>query len=568
MILIALAFYRNFRNKKKANILLSQQNQAIEQQKQRLQQLDESRSQFFANISHELRTPLTLISGPLESLSKQKAYNEDATQIALRNTRKLKGLVDDILDLSKLESFRIKVEETPVNVRALMSRVASNYESMAGRLEIEFQTAIDDTIADWLRLDAPKLEKIVNNLLMNAIKYTGAGGRVALIITRADEYLRIQVNDSGQGIPAEDLPYIFERYFQSRQPKAPIQGGTGIGLSLAHELAIIMDGELTVESEVGKGSKFTCLLPYRVAIDPGVRAEDFAIIERGEVYHDDVANEAIASTVEVPESARILYVEDNLDMQEYTSNLLRESYKVTTVSNGRKALEHLAANDFDLVITDAMMPEMDGYTLIEHMKSDEQYQMIPIIMLTALNFEDNKLQALAIGVDDYLTKPFSATELMARAKNLIARSATRKSWLSDMRNEQTDTPNPSTSDSQEEEVLSIQKSDVTWLKEVQAHIWDQVEDETFNITNLADQFHLSRRQFQRRIKKMTGLSPKQYQHEISLQKARQLLEQSAYANVSAVAYASGIRNPSRFAQMYYQRFGKKPGDYFTVEAKV
>ena len=567
MVLIALAFYRNFKNKKKANILLSQQNEAIEQQKQRLQELDQSKSRFFANISHELRTPLTLISGPLETLSEHKTYDENSTQIALRNTRKLKGLVDDILDLSKLESFKIKLNIAPVKISEFINRISSNYESITRRLEIDYQVAIDDAISEWLQLDAGRLEKIINNLLSNAIKHTPSGGRVAPILTRNDDSLQIQVMDTGQGIPEEDLPHIFERYFQSKQPEAPIQGGTGIGLSLANELAIIMDGELTVESEVGKGSSFTCLLPYKIAVDPGVKAEDFAVLDE-DFNKDPEEAEQLSINTDPENKPQILYVEDNLDMQEYTSRLLADSYEVTTAVNGYKALELLNSQSFHLVITDAMMPEMDGYTLIEHMRETDHLRMTPVVMLTALNFEDSKLKALAIGVDDYLTKPFSAMELIARVQNLIARAEVRQSWIAEVAQQSSEVTTENQTLPSAEEPMTIRQSDMDWLRQVESHIWKEIENSEFNITILADQYHLSRRQFQRRIKKLTGMSPKQYQHEISLQKGRQLLETSAYANVTAIAYASGIRNPSRFAQMYYQRFGKKPSDYFKENIEV
>ena len=564
MLLVAFAYYRNYRNKQKANQLLSIRNDAIEKQRQKLQELDLSKSRFFANISHELRTPLTLISGPLEELADYQKYDERAVQLMLRNTKKLKGLVNDILDLSKLESFKLKISYHPVDVRSFISRISSNYESMAQRLEIDYSYSVGKSVADWLMLDGKRVEKILNNLLSNAIKYTGAGGKIVLKLIREDEQLVIQVADTGQGIPESDLPHIFERYFQSKQPDTPIQGGTGIGLALANELAILMDGELKVESKVGAGSTFTCILPYKIAVDPGVKLQDFVKLDAKDApVFDKKAFEIDNSHVSVSGRPKVLIVEDNEDMQIYISNLLDSAYEVSLADNGKKALDFLNKEKVDLIITDAMMPEMDGFSFIEHLKESESLRPVPVIMLTALNFENSKLKALAMGVDDYLTKPFSATELLARVQNLIARYEVRKSVVLEESSE------PDAVRAGDDNLLAaIYTSDMEWLKNVELHIIEEIENPDFNIASLADDFHLSRRQFQRRIKKLTGMSPKQYQMEIGLQKARRLLEDATYENVTAVGYAVGVNNASRFSQMYYQRFGKKPGDYFSHGVEV
>lgn len=559
MLLLAIAVYRNYRNKQKANVLLSEQNDAIEQQRLKLQELDESKSRFFANISHELRTPLTLIAGPLEALLIKPENVNETIEMVLRNTRKLKGLVNDILDLSKLESFKMKLNKQSVNIRTFAGRISSNYDSMAKKLEIDYKIFIAPELPEFVLLDASRVEKILNNLLFNAIKYTKAAGSIELLVQTDEESIVFQVNDTGQGIPAVDLPHIFERYYQSKQPDAPIQGGTGIGLALAHELAVLMHGELDVESEAGKGSSFTCKLPLEIAeCIPAVTGSD------NNPFVDESETEFAKMPSRQLNLQKILYVEDNIDMQKYVQNLLSDTYEVILVGNGKLALQTLEKEKIDLVITDAMMPEMDGFELIERLKASDTFRGLPVIMLTALNFEDSKLSALALGVDDYLSKPFSSSELLARIQNLIARYETRKQIEAELLNES----EQEDSDLSGEESPQVLKADAEWLKEVEKIIWDEIENVDLNITNLSDQFHLSRRQFHRRIKKLTGLSPKQYQQDIALQKARKYLEEGTYSNVTAVAYAISISNVSRFSQMYFQRFGKKPGDYFKLGIEV
>ncbi|MEQ9298080.1 MAG: tetratricopeptide repeat protein [Cyclobacteriaceae bacterium] len=567
MLALALAVYRNFHNKKKANQLLSQQNHEIEaqraqlqSQKEELQELDRFKSRFFTNISHELRTPLTLIAGPLEELLNRNLTKDvhHVLQMAVRNTKKLRGLVDDILDLSKITSSKLVVSPEPVHIESLISRIASNYESMAAQLEIQFAWEIISQLPKWLPLDINRTEKVLNNLLFNAIKYTESGGEIKLLVSQEEDKLKVEVIDTGQGIAEADLPHIFDRYFQSKQPDAPLQGGTGIGLALSQELATLMGGGLTVESELGKGSTFTLTLPLKTAEASDAERQLTAAPSAGT---EDAYEVLPAPQYQVNKGPKILFVEDNTDMQEYVSDMLSKYYSVTLASNGKKALEILEKQEVDLLISDVMMPEMDGYALVEAIKRQDKFRHIPIVMLTALNFEDRKLQALAIGVDDYLTKPFSPSELMARVENLITRQVARKAWASEAAAQDAEVAEAG-SELTLEDYNIFYKADHDWLKRFETQVKEQLNKGMFDLDELADQSHVSKRQLQRKLKKLTGMTPKQYHQEVALQRARMYLEDDTYGNVTAVGLAVGMSNPSRFSELYLQRFGKKPAEYF------
>ena len=565
MMLLAFVIYRNYRGKRRSNALLREQNKEIVRQKQELQELDQFKSRFFANISHELRTPLTLITGPLENLLERPSAEEmDKTlPLVLRNTKKLKSLVNDILDLSKLEKGKIELQESPVQIKAFLNRIWSNYESMAQQLSIEYAISLEHLHSTWVLLDSKRVEKIINNLIFNAIKHTPTGGKIDLMVSQKEDIIVIHVADTGQGIAKEDLPYIFDRYFQSKQPDAPIQGGTGIGLALAHELTYLMGGELTVESELHKGTTFTFTLPLKETDVPAEEIESTVANADGTINPEVEKEEEVLSMPLDQKKHKILIVEDNNDMRHYINGIVKKNHLTTQANHGKEALEILKTTSFDLIITDVMMPEMDGYTLVKHLKGDIQWQGIPVIMLTALDMEDKKLEALTLGVDDYLTKPFSPKELETRINNLLARYKEREKWIAESNHDETE--KEPVEDQHQETIINqgkVSKQGLQWLETVRDIILKELENPDFRIVDLADEFHLSERQFLRKFKTLTGLTPKQFQQEVALQKARELLEKGTYHNVSAVAYSVGLQNVSRFSKAYVERFGKNPKAYF------
>lgn len=562
LFVVFYAYYRNYRNKQKANILLNEQNAKISQQKADLEQLDEAKSRLFANISHELRTPLTLISSPVQQLlSKEQEHltphQMEYLQLVKRNTKQLKGLVNDILDLSKLESNQLSLQESSLAIVPFLRRVFSNFNSLAEHLGIQYHLRTDLPKNSYAVLDSHNVEKILNNLLSNAIKHTpsGSGGEVRLTAHQKDDQLFIQVSDTGQGIAKEDLPHIFDRFFQSKNEHASLQGGTGIGLALAKELTQLMNGELSVSSQFGKGSSFSLILPYEAAEAP------FPAKTETETELTQQSS-SFAPPLTGGKQYRILIVEDHPDMQRFVQQLLSPYYETLVANHGKQALEVLKKEPIDLIVSDVMMPEMDGYALLEALKDHPTHYQIPVVILTALADEEHKLQALNIGVDDYLSKPFSPEELMARIHNLLERYEVRRELAQEIQKETIKLEGAGVVVEEVVQEVGIRQKETEWLKNIEGIIRRELENPDFNISTLADQFFLSERQFRRRVKQLTGLSPKKFQQEVALQEARKLLERKAYGSVKAIGYTIGMNNVSRFSQLYEARFGKKPNDYF------
>ncbi|MDH7445939.1 tetratricopeptide repeat protein [Aquimarina sp. 2201CG14-23] len=562
---IAFTLYRNFKNKKKANSLLRSQNEEIARQKRALEELDESKSRLYANVSHELRTPLTLISSPIQyMLSSQKdplSINQKVQlKMVERNAKQLKGLVNDILDLSKLESNKLELHEDEVAIIPFLRRVVSNFDSLTQHLDIHYKMTSDISEDTYVLLDRDSLEKVINNLLSNAIKHTPSGGSVTFSAVIDEDQLQFSVIDTGSGIPEEDLPYIFDRFFQSKTSDDSLQGGTGIGLALAKELVQLMNGEITVKSKLGEGSTFLLTLAYKAIETPDTSVSGWDSHEEEEEASELLLIEK--DTAKDTHPYTVLIVEDHPDMQRFIQQLLDHKYHTFVANNGKQALSVLGKEKIDLVISDVMMPEMDGYELLQELKDHESYRHLPVVMLTALDNSDNRLQALTIGVDDYLSKPFSPEELMARVHNLLQRYKVRQIVAKEIQEEIKELQIGSIVSEELSFEQDIKQTDVDWLKEVEIIIGGELENTEFNIATLADKFFLSQRQFQRKIKRITGLTPKKFQQEVALQKGRELLELKTYRSVKAVAYTIGMSNVWRFSQLYEDRFGKKPSAYF------
>ncbi|MFY0594757.1 response regulator [Roseivirga sp.] len=403
---------------------VEQANVLIKEQADRLRELDKVKSRFFANISHELRTPLTLINAPLQSLIDSGEINSpkvlEVIKMTKRNGGSLLSLVEEILDLTKLEAGRLELTENPVRLSEFIDDLTSPYEAGLNeksiKLKIDFQLENDLTIM----LDGNKASKIFNNLLSNALKFTPPNGQIEFGIrfkNNATDVLEFTVADNGEGIHSNDLPYVFDRFYQSSQPNKKAAGGTGIGLALARELAQLFKGSLSVESVIGKGSKFTFVLPIQEVssevVLPMTKVEGQSIEKAlKKTIKKYVGQFDIGKPV-------LLITEDHPEMRAFIAQTLSPYFEVKQAENGKVALEILKQERIDILISDVMMPEMDGFELLEAVKSDQSLDEVSLIMLTARAEQEDKLFALNLGIDDYLTKPFNAAEFLARIKNIL-----------------------------------------------------------------------------------------------------------------------------------------------------
>ena len=537
----------------------------LQQQAEELKELNGFKSQFFANISHELRTPLTLILGPLAQAIDNPTTSPSLSKTlktALRNGKSLQYLIEEILDLSKLDAHKLEVQEKTVALLAFAERMVDNFNSQAKiqsiNLQLDFQSSEDLMVL----LDENKVEKIIINLLSNAIKFTPKGGLIRLVVLTEEQHLKLEVHDTGKGIPADDLPHIFDRFYQSKQAQTSFQNGTGIGLAFSKELTKLMGGSLTVESKENKGSIFYCTLPLKTGKPTETvstsNTKNSAILEWETPMLENIIMPAASQT--------ILLVEDNVDMRYFIEDLLQPTYRVIHAGNGLQAQQLMASKAVvpNLIISDVMMPEMDGFELLRWIKSESDLRGIPVIMLTARSAEKSKLSALTIGVDDYLTKPFSPKELLARAKNLIYNASHRlvPVEMTESSIPAVDQPKETTAPPVETpEPPPLSESDQKWIKLLEEVVLRNIDNPEFGSAQLADTTKVSLSSLKRRIKTITGLSAGRYIRDIRLHEAKQYLENGTYRSIAEVAYAVGFEAPYYFSKVYEKHFGKKVQDY-------
>lgn len=535
---------------------IEEDKKTIEEQAADLRALDELKSRFFANISHELRTPLTLILGPISYLLSSNSFDESLTRKYLKtmgkNGKNLLLLIEEILDLSKLDADKLEVHEEEVNLLLFLRRIFTAFDAQAEYLGIHNNLVYQLDKNLQVLLDANKVEKIINNLLSNALKFTPRGASISMQVTQLEHTFCIKVIDKGQGIHPKDLAHIFERFYQSKQANQIAQGGTGIGLALSHELATLMKGSLTAQSTLGQGTSFQFLFPAKIVHS----VQDNSTVETTE---NETLNKDI-HTYSLPDNLKILVVEDNDDMRAFLVELLTPFYNLASVGNGLKALEYLEEhpNTIDLIISDLMMPEMDGFELLKRVKADNSLRKIPLIMLTARAGQKDKLTALTIGVDSYLTKPFVMEELLAQVSNTLYNYHQRKTWQLEL-----DPEEENNLISTEDSTPTLSLEDQEWIKTVEDYTLKNLSNSSFNVSQLYLEMNMTDRTFRRNLKRITGMSSVKYIRELRLQKARELLDIRKYNSIQQVCAAVGFGTPHYFTKQFKDRFGKLPTDYLT-----
>ena len=380
---------------------------------------------------------------------------------------------------------------------------------------------------------------------MNALKFTPKGGNISVYSLSKEGTLLVKVRDTGSGIAKAELSRIFDRYYQSANNIDPTRPGFGIGLALCREYADLMGGKLSVESTLGVGSEFCLTLPLKPDSDQQIQAEDFApsLMDSNKVLHTNSSG----NHATLP---RLLVAEDSPDMQQYLYDVLCNHYSVSLANDGAAAWEMLTEHGmtFDLVISDIMMPNMDGTMLLNKVRTSEKFFDMPFLFLTALAEQEAIIEALYIGVDSYLTKPFIVEELLARVNNLLHYRKQRQQQQSVKED----------SDTTSEAVLS---NEVKWLKELDAVLEKKVHFSDLKIDDLAHDLFVSERTFRTKIKAYSGLSPSDYLMKYRLRKALLLLEKQSYSNISQVCYAVGFKNASHFSKVFKAEYGKSPSDY-------
>lgn len=554
-------------------VRLQQANRKTREQADQLKSLDAAKSRFFANVSHELRTPLTLLLGPIQTLLQKGQLTDKQArmlQMARQSGKQLEQLVNDILDLRKLEQGRLEIYLKPTELPAFIGTYTTQFESMAERKNIGFSVHLPPDNTPPILLDQEKFRQILFNLLANAFKFTPAGGRIETTVSLKSAMLHLHVADNGPGIHPDDVPHLFDRYFQTTRPEKPAEGGTGIGLALCREYTKLFGGTIEVESTVGKGSIFRVAFP----VAPATEAVKTPV---SPILQDDLISEtpalpgkSVSGHTGGEEKPTILVVEDNLALQDYIRSVLEEKYRIITAENGQAALDlmmnaecrkmntkQVAANSSlltphssfpDLILSDLMMPVMDGYQLLEKLKSDDATRHIPVVMLTARAEAQDKLKALRIGVDDYLHKPFDEEELLVRIKNLLSNQAIRREEAT------------AAASGTEAITKPLPHSDQEWLVRFEQYVRNHIANNTLSVSGIATEFAMSESTLLRQLKRLTGLSPVQYLLDVRLTEARRLLEEQGGMSVAQTATRVGYDDARSFSRAFRQRFGKLPSE--------
>ena len=516
-------------------------------------EVDKIKSAFFTNISHEFRTPLTLIKGHANDLLEEYASHpktRDRLKMIKQNSDLLLKLINQLMDLARLESGGLTVTKTECDLNHFLSVLANSFSSLAVQKNIEMSVKLPSN--RYLAfLDKDKLETILTNLISNAIKFSPSGGRVNLAaMTSAKDndsdgeaMLSILVKDSGIGIPHDLQAKVFDRFFQVSESHKEF--GTGIGLALVKELTEMMGGNITLTSEPGNGSEFQLTLPItiiRTLNDAEVLTQP-SIPESESINGFSVAQEVNHNG----QKPKLLVVEDNADLIKFITSSLGSDYDFLEATDGRQGLETALNEIPELIISDVMMPEMDGITMTEKLKNDIRTSHVPIILLTAKVSEESKLLGLTTGADDYLTKPFNKNELILKVRNAIAsRVKIREKLRLELLSE---TPK-----------LEAISADEQFLVKVKNTILTRLADEQLSVDTLAEEIGFSRAQFYRKVTALTGLPVNELIKRVRLQKAAELLAQQ-WGPVSQVAYEVGFSNPSYFSKCFKDQFGVLPSEY-------
>lgn len=528
----------------------------LEQEKreqERIQELDRMKIKFLTNLSHEFRTPISLILAPAETLLSRPGEHTPQLAAIRRNAKRLLNLVDQLLDFRNLQNQELTLHRTPGDMAAAVKDAADSFYDLSKRRDIRFTCETSQPSLP-MEFDSGKIERVLFNLLSNAFKFTPRGGRVDLRLTegigeKGETEVRIVVRDTGIGISPGAKERIFDRFFQDDTGSAVLNQGSGIGLSIVREFVELHGGRVSVESEPGQGTTFTVTLPALRSADlsPKIPAPLVVDIPVG------VEEAVTKKSVEEPAGhrARVLVVEDNEEFRHLLKESLEPYYLVYEAADGEEGWKKTLSTHPDIVISDVAMPEMDGIRLSHKIKSDKRTSHIPVVLLTASTGEEQQLQGLQSGANDYLTKPFNFDILQAKVNNLLLLNRLLKNMYSrQIQFNETD--------------AGIEAGDVKLLKGILAYIEENLTTSQLSVEKLARHVGMSRGTLYSKILEMSGQTPIEFIRSIKLEKAAMLLEKSDM-NISQIAFAVGFTAPNYFAKSFKAQYHMLPSEYKSLK---
>lgn len=568
-ILIAAGFFA-IRRYELNRIKLRNDLKQKEFEAKKLQEVDQIKSRFFANISHEFRTPLTIILGSLEKLKSKMKEDKDDKDISVmkRNASRLLQLINQLLELSRIESGNIKLLAVEDDLLKFLKRIVASFSSLANQKNIQLtfdKNIINEVQTDeklLMYFDKKKLETVFYNLLSNAIKFSPAEAQIDVSVNKFADKIKISFLNTGVEIPEDKIDKIFDRFYQADDSGTRNFEGTGIGLALVKEYVELHKGKVEVESGNNKTIFSVTLLTGKnhLSSDEIEFSKDTNEIILSEAKNlslydkkteDDSVNSYSESKTnkDLPavDKTIILVVEDNPDLREMIKENLSDNYSVLKAENGVKGLRLAEETIPDLIISDIMMPEMDGYELSRKIKTNEKTNHIPVILLTAKAETKDKLEGLETGADDYLVKPFNSDELKVRVKNLIKiRKQMREKYQSQMLIKPSDVVVPS--------------SQKVFIDKLTSIIEKNISDENFSVEILSEEIGLSRSQLHRKVKAITNQSPSEFIRDFRLQRAAELLKQDA-GNIAEIAYLVGFNSQAYFTKVFQELYHQTPLEY-------
>jgi signal transduction histidine kinase/DNA-binding response OmpR family regulator len=562
MALATLYFFRKYsliRAKIKNDLVI---NNIKNEQKNVIQQM---KLRFFANISHEFRTPLTLIIGPLEELLSDKQLKPMVKQnyhFMYQNAHRLLNLINQLLDIFKIESGKMNIILRKDDMVLYSRKIASAFDSLARQNNIHFQFISNhSTSIGWF--DKDKVEKILFNLLSNAFKFTPQSGEIILkVITELDsvsneaKWVTFYIQDNGPGIPEDKKEFLFQRFVQLDNQKQSKGTGTGLGLSLVNDLVKILHGEISFVGNEGKGTTFIVRLPLEKNAfendNPSIETNESELTRyqsNGLMQAQDIDTEdyiEITGPLKKP-ARKLLIVEDNHDIRAYIRLHFFDSFQVIEAENGASGFEIALHNQPDLIVSDVLMPVMDGMDLCKKIKEDERTSHIPVIILTALSEEMDTINALKLGADDYITKPFNVEALKLKVSNVLSsREKLRLKFANQVWLEPKD--------------ITVTTADEKFLKKSMEIVEVNMDNPEFDVDYFVKEIGMSRSQLYRKMEMLTNQSVKEFVRTIRLKRAAQLLEKDNFT-ISEILAQIGINNRSYFAKCFKDLFGVNPSDY-------
>lgn len=549
--LIVNITYRNLSNR----IRLSNELKISKIEKDKSEELAQIKLRYFTNISHELLTPLTIIMLQIESIQQKVKGELFQMDIMRDNVVRLKRLIQQILVFRKTESGNMKLKIQKDDIVAFVNNICqSNFRPLVNEKKVNFSINIEKE-SFWAYFDPDKLDKAIYNVLSNAFKYTPANGDISVKMSFVDRagitYTRLSVSDSGKGIAEEDLPNIFKRFYISKS--ADQSQSHGIGLALTSDLLQLHKGSIEVQSQYGEGSVFTIEIPVSANVYTEEELSDERAPEEITMFDDlseivlDANESSIENLDEETKDFTILVVEDNKELNNLILQSFSEKFHVLSAENGIQALELLKANEVDLIISDVMMPGMDGLTLCKLIKNEVDTSHINVLMLTAKNTAEDRIDCYNAGADAYIAKPFEMSVLKARVKNLISR---RIKKTEDFKS------------NQEINITSMEyrSIDELFLKQAVQKVEDKIADDTFDFDQFALDMATSKSTLHRKLKSLTGLSPGEFIRSVRLKHAVQMLNKNV-GNISEIAFAVGFNDPKYFSRCFKIEFGMTPKEF-------